>query len=69
MPLNLALARELYEEACEAGSSAAAYFLGHRLHVGDDELGVDTDYARALELLNRASDQVLVEGMPNIFRE
>lgn len=58
VPSDPARAREMYEEACEAGSSAAAYFLGHRLHAGDEELGVEADGARALQLLRRSSEQV-----------
>lgn len=58
MPCDQARARELYDEAHEAGSSAAAYFLGHRFHVGDEELGVEPDGVRALQLLQQASEQV-----------
>lgn len=58
MPCDAARARDLYEQACEAGSSAAAYFMGHRLHIGDDELGILADGERALTLLRRASQQV-----------
>lgn len=50
----------MYEEACEAGSSAAAFFLGHRLHAGDEELGIEADGARALQLLRRSSEQVRI---------
>lgn len=58
IPTNLARARELYEEACEAGSSTAAFFLGHRYHVGDEDLGIVRDGQRALQLLTKASEQV-----------
>lgn len=53
-----ARARELYNEACDAGSTAAAYFLGNRFHVGDEDLGIEADGARALRLLRYASEQV-----------
>ncbi len=53
-------ARELYNEAHDAGSAAAAYFLGHRCHVGDEELGIEEDGARALQLFRRASEKVRV---------
>lgn len=53
-----ARARELYHEAHDAGSPAAAYFLGHRSHVGDEELGIEADGVRALQLLRHASEQV-----------
>lgn len=56
-----ALARQLYEEAYDAGSSAAAFFLGHRLHIGDGELGIDADGDRALQLMRRASAQVICD--------
>lgn len=60
VPSDPARAREMYEEACEAGSSAAAYFLGQRFHAGDKELGIEKDGARALQLLRRSSEQVRV---------
>lgn len=62
MPSDPARARELYDEAHDAGSPAAAYFLGHRFHVGDQDLGIEADGARALHLLRQASEQV---GMHN----
>ena len=60
MPSDPARARELYHEAHDAGSPAAAYFLGHRFHVGDEDLGIEADGARALQLLRHASEQVRV---------
>lgn len=61
---NPTRARELYDEAYEAGSAAAAYFLGHRFHVGDEELGIEEDGARALQLLRHAVELVCVhEGL------
>lgn len=60
VPSDPARARGMYEEACEAGSSAAAYFLGQRLHAGDEELGIEADGARALQLLSRSAEQVRV---------
>lgn len=58
MPSDPGRARELYHEAQDAGSPAAAYFLGHRFHVGDEELGIEADGARAMQLLRQASAQV-----------
>lgn len=58
VPTEPKLARELYEKAFDAGSSAAAFFLGHRLHNGDEGLGIKPDGARALQLLETASNQV-----------
>lgn len=52
--------RKLYQEACDAGSSAAAFFLGHIFRIGDDELGITEDGVRAIELLRHASEQVRV---------
>lgn len=60
VPSNPARARGMYEEACEAGSSAAAYFLGQRFHAGDEDLGIKKDGARALQLLRRSSEQVRI---------
>lgn len=60
MPCDPARARELYDVAHEAGSPAAGYFMGHRFHVGDENLGIETDGARALQLLRCASEQVHV---------
>lgn len=60
VPSDPARAQGMYEKACEAGSSAAAYFLGHRLHAGDEELGIEADGARALQLLRRSSEQVRI---------
>ncbi|CAM9482949.1 unnamed protein product [Hapterophycus canaliculatus] len=57
VPCDPPRARELYEEAYEAGSSAAGYFLGHRFHVGDEELEMEINGARALRLFQRASEQ------------
>lgn len=53
-------ARKLYQEACDAGSSAAAFFFGHTFRIGDDELGIRKDGVRAMELLRHASEQVRV---------
>lgn len=58
LPCDPVRARELYDEALQAGSSAAAYFLGQRFHVGDEELGISPDGVRALKLLRQASDKV-----------
>lgn len=58
MPCDPARSRELYDEAHEAGSPAAGYFMGHRFHVGDEILGIEADGARALQLLRGASEQV-----------
>lgn len=58
VPCDPARARALYDEAHEAGSPAAAYFMGHRFHVGDEMLGIEADGGRALQLLRRASEQV-----------
>ncbi|CAM9552627.1 unnamed protein product [Laminaria digitata] len=63
VPSDPARARGMYEEACEAGSSAAAYFLGQRLHAGDEELGIEADGARALQLLSRSAEQGHAEAM------
>lgn len=51
-------ARQLYDEALEADSPAAGYFMGHRYHVGDETLGIPVDGLRAFQLLRRASDKV-----------
>lgn len=48
----------MYEEACEAGSSSAAFFLGHCNHHGNPNLGIEPDGKRALQLLQKASEQV-----------
>lgn len=60
VPCDPARARALYDEAQEAGSPAAGYFMGHRFHVGDETLGVEVDGARALQLLRGASEQVCI---------
>ncbi|CBJ48465.1 conserved unknown protein [Ectocarpus siliculosus] len=56
-PCDPTRARELYDEALQAGSSAAAYFLGQRFHVGDEDLGIAPDGVRALKFLRQASEK------------